>query len=161
MKQAKKLLSLIMAVGLAMTCLAGCGGKSGGGEKEVTFCVIGEEPKDASVVMEKVNERLDEKLGVKLKMQFVNTTNYDLLFSSGDEFDLVYIADWLQFWENAEKGAFLELTDEDLKEFAPDIYKDGQQYINTAVYNGKRFAIPAIFEQAPGSLLSGTGRFDG
>lgn len=148
MKKGKKLLSFIMAVGLAVTCLAGCGGKSGG-DKEITFCVIGEEPKDASVVMEKVNEKLDERLGINLKLQFVNTTNYDLLFSSGEDFDLVYIADWLQFWENAEKGAFMELTDEDLKEFAPDIYRDGQQYINTAVYNGKRFAIPAIFEQSP------------
>ena len=72
-------LALAMTVGL----LTGCGGKkteknSNGDEiVELTWWQIGDAQKDQDAVIEKANEYLSEKIGVKLKINTAGWGDYD------------------------------------------------------------------------------------
>ncbi len=48
--------------------------------------------------------------------------NYSLALASGDNYDLIYSADWLLYSQYAKKGAFLDLTNL-IPTYAPDIQK--------------------------------------
>ena len=122
----------ILALGLGATALAGCAGSSseeseGGDPTEITMLVLGDKPTNGRLeaMLDKLNERLVEKANAKLDLFYVEwadwQTQYNLQLLSGDDnVDLITTAtDWLFAWENAEKGAFLPLSEEMLKEHAP------------------------------------------
>ena len=89
--------------------------------------VLGDKPTNGRLeaMLEKLNERLVEQVNAKLDLFYVEwadwQTQYNLQLLSGDDnVDLITTAtDWLFAWENAEKGAFLPLSEEMLKEHAP------------------------------------------
>ena len=72
-------LAAVMTAGL----LAGCGGKnaetnSNGDEiVELTWWQIGDAQKDQDAVIDKVNEYISEKIGVKLKVNTAGWGDYD------------------------------------------------------------------------------------
>lgn len=61
------------------------------------------------------NAMAREELNCELEVNFISwgefSTRYSLLFSSGEEFDLVYVATWLGYADLAQRGAFLPLED--------------------------------------------------
>ena len=46
-------------------------------------------------------------------------TKYPLVFASGEDFDLIYSADWAMYNSQASKQGFYEITPEALKTYAP------------------------------------------
>jgi ABC-type glycerol-3-phosphate transport system substrate-binding protein len=122
----------IVALGLGATALAGCAGSSSeesanGDPTEITMLVLGDKPTNGRLekMLDKLNERLIKQTNAKLDLFYVEwadwQTQYNLQLLSGDDnVDLVTTAtDWLFAWENAEKGAFLPLSEDMLKEHAP------------------------------------------
>ena len=116
-----------------MTALAGCSGQKAeesGDPTEITMLVLGDKPTNGRLekMLDKLNERLVEKANAKLDLFYVEwadwQTQYNLQLLSGDDnVDLVTTAtDWLFAWENAEKGAFLPLSEDMLKENAPQTW---------------------------------------
>ena len=83
-------------------------------------------------MLEKLNELLVAKANAKLDMFFVEwadwQTQYNIQLLSGDDnVDLIGTAtDWLYAWENAEKGAFLPLSEDMLKKDAPKTWAQVQ-----------------------------------
>ncbi|GAA4783614.1 MULTISPECIES: extracellular solute-binding protein [Microbacterium] len=126
----------LLAVGTAVGMLAGCtasgsGDAGDGGEPtEITMLVLGDKPTNGRLeaMLEKLNERLVEQANATLDLYYVEwadwQTQYNVQLLSGDtNVDLITTAtDWLFAWENAEKGAFLPLSEEMLQEYAPETW---------------------------------------
>ena len=115
----------VLALGLSATVLAGCSGEAAedAGPTEITMLVLGDKPTNGRLeaMLDKLNERLVDKVNAKLDLFYVEwadwQTQYNLQLLSGDDnVDLITTAtDWLFAWENAEKGAFLPLSEEMLQ----------------------------------------------
>lgn len=97
----------------------------------VTYVVLGDKPKNGQLekVMEKVNAILKQKVNAELQFKWVEwadwQTKYNLLLASGEPLDLITIGtDWLDTWGNAQRGAFLPLTEDMLQTYAPKTYAE-------------------------------------
>jgi len=118
----------VAVLGLGTTMLASCSsGGDDGKPTEITMLVLGDKPTNGRLeaMLDKLNERLLEQANATLDLFYVEwadwQTQYNLQLLSGDSnVDLITTAtDWLFAWENAEKGAFLPLSEEMLQEHAP------------------------------------------
>lgn len=146
------LLAVGVSAGMLSACTAGNGEQSSG-TAEITMLVLGDKPTNGRVeaMLEKLNERLAEEVGATLDLYYVEwadwQTQYNVQLLSGDSnIDLITTAtDWLFAWENAEKGAFLPLSEEMLQEHAPKTWEqveaDGHWDL-TKLDDGQIYFIP-------------------
>ncbi|QEO14214.1 ABC transporter substrate-binding protein [Agromyces intestinalis] len=118
----------MLALGLSATALVGCtAAEDTGGPTEITMLVLGDKPSNGRLeaMLEQLNERLTKQANATLDLFYIEwadwQTQYNVQLLSGDDnVDLITTAtDWLYAWENAEKGAFLPLSEEMLQEHAP------------------------------------------
>ena len=119
----------LAAVGLVIGTAACTGPEDtdGGDPTNITMLVLGDKPTNGHLeaMLEKLNERLIEEANATLDLYYIEwadwQTQYNVQLLSGDDnVDLITTAtDWLYAWENAEKGAFLPLSEEMLQEHAP------------------------------------------
>ena len=139
----KRTLALTMAV-LMGASLAGCGSKGGDGGSKVkedgtidtssheviNMLVLGNKPSNGrcEAMLKELNKVLTDKVNAELELTYVEwadwQTQYNTQLLSGDaSLDIITTAtDWLYGWENAQKGAFLPLTEDMLKTYAPKTY---------------------------------------
>ena len=158
-----RIVSLILVLVLAVSLFAGCGGdkttdttkKEIGGE--LTWVVVGTEAADNPRIFEMFNEKLKEKTNLTVNFEYIDQQQYDLKFAAGDSFDLILCPDWLGYWQNASKGAFMELKEEDFKTYTPYIWKNGKEQLNAAMFEGKYYGIPGIEKVSPNRTLVARG----
>lgn len=114
---------------------------------ELKMILLGAKPADFDAVYERVNEILKSKINATIEPIFYDwgdwKTKYPLAFASGEDFDLIYTANWAFYDQQAVKGGFLELTEDMLKKYAPETYKNvaPDQWVQTKI-NGKIFMVP-------------------
>ncbi|TNU76441.1 DUF3502 domain-containing protein [Miniimonas arenae] len=127
---------------LSSVALAACGsgGDSDGGNADggasgditpITMLVLGDKPTNGRLeaMLDELNANLREQAGAELSLYYVEwadwQTQYNVqLLANDGSVDLVTTAtDWLFAWENAEKGAFLPLSEDMLKENAPKTWE--------------------------------------
>ena len=153
----KKIGALAVSILMISSLMVGCGSKANKDEPvsaenlkpvELKMYLIGEKPKDFDLVYGKVNEIMKEKINATLNVNFLAwgdmTTKYQLLFQSGEDFDLIFTAaGWGYYSQIATKNGFLELTDEMLKEYAPNIYENQpEEAWKQAKIDGKIYMVP-------------------
>ena len=118
----KKLAAIALSTLMLSTFMVGCGSKSNDDknvasssselkEVKLKMYLIGDKPKDFDAVYEKVNERMKEKINATLEVNFIPwsdmTTKYQLLFQSGEDFDLIFTASgWGYYSQVATKNGF-------------------------------------------------------
>ena len=168
----KRIISCILAAGLLMTALAGCGGSGsagtkaapdGGGaagsgqeagaggldlSKEVNLVmyIVSDRPAGQDVVDENFNKLLKEKMNTTLTLNWIPwadySNKYPLLFSSGEEFDMAYTSNWLNWTQLARKGAFMNL-DSLWPVYAPDNFAAAsEQAKREALIDGSYYVVP-------------------
>lgn len=100
-------------------------------------------------MLAKLNEILTEKLNAELKIYHIDWTNYlsvyNLTLAQMDgSVDLVGTAsDWLDAWPNAKNGAFLELSEDMLKTYAPKTWESvPAEHWDLCKYNGEIYLMP-------------------
>ncbi len=116
----------LLALGISMPALS-VGAIAQDAPVEITMLTLGNKPTNGRLeaMLEKLNEKLVEKANAKLDLFYIEwadwQTQYNVQLLSGDDnVDLIATAtDWLFGWENAQKGAFLPLSEEMLKTHAP------------------------------------------
>lgn len=148
-KSFKKALSIIAAAGMTVGTLAGCGSDDNttatsnettdsttqtedltvdtSEHVDLTMYLIGDRTEDFDEVYDKINEILEEKLNCSLSVEFLSwsehDTKYSLLFSSGEDFDLIFTASsWCHYEQTVALGGFYPLSEDFIKTYAPDIY---------------------------------------
>lgn len=118
----KKLTAITMTGVMTLGILTGCGGernRENENGKEIADLVwyqYGEEQKDSDLVLEKVNEYIVDKIGVKLKIVNVGGADYNqkmqVVINTGSKWDLCFSCSWANdYLQNANKGVFLALDD--------------------------------------------------
>lgn len=150
MKMLKKITSMLLAGTMLFGALAGCGSEKETASGEIThlkMILVGEKPSLYDEIYGKLNEMLREDIGAEVEIEYINYSDanqkYPLLFSTGENFDIIFAADWLNFNREASKNSFMEITDDMLKENAPKTYEAlTENYKNQASVNGKLFMIP-------------------
>jgi putative aldouronate transport system substrate-binding protein len=136
----KRALSLGLSAMLAAGLLAGCGGdkenKSSASTDNVVdipaglapvtlrFYFPGDKPQATDEVWNYVSEITKDTLNAKFEINFVNWNDYKdkmkLLQASGDNYDLNFDANWQDFTNAMNRGAYLDLTDL-LPKYAPKL----------------------------------------
>lgn len=119
----------------------------------ITYMTTGEPPSGTKEkfdeMMVELNAILTEKVNVELQIYFIPWTdylsNYNLTLASMDgTVDLVGTAsDWLDAWPNAKNGAFLELSEDMLKTYAPQTWESvPAENWDLCKYNGDIYLMP-------------------
>ena len=150
----KKLSSLFLVMTMVGSVITGCSstgkesasasGDDNKGTTELVWYMIGTPQPDQEKVMEEVNKYTAEKIGVTIDLRMVDWGDYgqkmQVITSSGEPFDICFASDYAL---NAQKGAFLELSDlldshgKELKETINPLFLEG------ATINGNLYGIPA------------------
>jgi hypothetical protein len=117
----------------------------------INYLVTGNVPTNKTMTdtLPKLNEVLTQKANAELKVQWIEWTdylsNYNLAIASQDgNLDLIGTAtDWLDAWPNAQKGGFMELTENMLETYAPKTYAQvPAENWEMCKLNGKIYLIP-------------------
>jgi ABC-type sugar transport system, periplasmic component len=117
-------------------------------EVKLKMYLIGDQPKDTALVYGEINKKLKKDINATVEPVFLSwgeyMQKYPLLFATGEEFDLVYAANWIKYSEQASKGAFMELTPELLNKYAPETMKEmPAEAWEQAKVGGKIYMIPS------------------
>lgn len=162
MKLSKRIFCGFLTALLAASVLGGCdsGQESSAaseGEKEslepveLIMYLIGDETADTGTVYEKVNEKLREDINTTVTVKFTSwdtAQKIPLLLSSGEYFDCIYTSTTAEYVSSATKGAFLEITEDQIKEYMPDYYPDiPKSFFDDVKISGKGYMIPYALQQ--------------
>ena len=84
---------------------------------DLKMYLIGERTPDFDEVYGKINEILEEKLNCSISVDFLSwgehDTKYSLLFSSKEDFDLIFTASsWCHYEQTVSLGGFYPLSEE-------------------------------------------------
>ncbi len=116
---------------------------------KVSYLVLGDKPTNGQFekVLEKVNQLMREKINAELEWKWIEwadwQTKYNLTLASGEAIDLITIAtDWLDTWNNAQRGAFMNIDDL-LPTYAPRTWESiPPEDWAESKFNGKIVLIP-------------------
>ena len=116
-------------------------------EVHISMYVLGSEPNDMDRVVDLVNERMKKLINTTIEINIIPladySTKYPLLLAGGEDVDLVFSAPWLFFAEQADRGAFLELTEEFRNKWMPSTMKSQTPVSwKQALYKGKNYTVP-------------------
>ncbi len=85
--------------------------------------LIGDRPVDNDEVFAKINERLKAEINATIDVKFMSWSEYEqkypLIFASGEDWDIIYTADWCFYNAQATKQGYYEITREALETYAP------------------------------------------
>ncbi|GHT55392.1 ABC transporter substrate-binding protein [Spirochaetia bacterium] len=154
----KKIVLVLLAVlVIGIPVFAGGGGQSSAGAGSdmskhvvITYMTTGDIPtNETEAVLKVINQKLTEKVNAEIRIRWIEwtdyLTNYNLTLASQDgSIDLVGTAtDWLDAWPNSRNGAFLPLTEDLLKTYAPKTWAQvPQSNWELCKLNGKIYLIP-------------------
>lgn len=150
----KKILSVLLVVGMLAGLLAGCGNgakKTADGEGiTIDWYLpdwVGTGLADLDMVVKAMNEIIYEETGAYLQIHVPNgnyTEQMNVKVQSGEEIDIM----WSQAWDNeflnhATNGAFYDVSDL-VETYAPDILEKSEDYMIAAgTVNGALYGFPA------------------
>ena len=118
---------------------------------ELIFWMLGNPPKDIELINEELNKLTLKDLNCTVKINMTTWTDwankYKLLLSSGQPIDLIFTADWVDYNQYAEKGAYKALDDL-VPKYAPKLNKFVPKEMWDAVrINGNIYTIPATWKE--------------
>ena len=100
MKLSKKILCFILSAAM-MSVSAGCTKDASTENGQITklkMILTGDKPAQYDEIYGKLNEMLREDIGAEVEIEYYNYSDlnqkYSLLFSSGENFDIVFAANW-------------------------------------------------------------------
>jgi putative aldouronate transport system substrate-binding protein len=114
----------------------------------IRMYLLGDKPKDFDMVYAELNKRFQEKLNVTVSVSFLSWAEhgqkYPLLFSGGEDFDLIFTAaQWAHYETTAAMGGFYALTPDFIQKYAPGIYATVPQVgWDQAGIAGKIYMVP-------------------
>ncbi len=113
----------------------------------LVFYLVGDPGKDYQSVVTELNKYLSEKINTTIEFRFTTWTDwsqkYNLVLSSGEQCDLMYAANWTDYGNLSQTGAFYEL-DNLLGQYAPNLSKlIDKSIFDMCKVDGKIYCVPA------------------
>ena len=117
----------------------------------ITYMTTGGKPTNGATeeMLDQLNAILTEKVNAELAIYYIDWTDYlsvyNLTLAQMDgTVDLVGTAtDWLDAWPNAKNGAFLELSEDMLKTYAPKTWASvSPEHWDLCKYDGNIYLMP-------------------
>ena len=150
MKKCIGLSALILVFALVAGTFSACKKAEKAASDELVFCVQGERGSDIEKRLQLISDGVKEKTGYSINFRFLSDEAYDLVISSDDNCDLIFAADYKNYWQNAASGAFAEITDADMEKNAPFIWKNSSKdALNSSKLNGKRYGVVGMSARYP------------
>lgn len=115
---------------------------------KLTMYLLGDRTPDFDKVYAEINTILQEKLNTTLDVEFLawseHNTKYSLLFSGGENFDLIFTAaGWGHYEATAGMGGFYPLTEDFIQTYAPGIWNVVPEMAwNQAKIDGSVYMVP-------------------
>lgn len=167
MKTWKKIAFSCVALASAATLVA-CGNLTGNKSKEsnmagkdgmtnILMYQIGDAPKNLDVLLENANKIIEKETGAHLDIKYISWGDYKdkmaIITSSGEEYDIAF-ADSPTYLTNAQKGAYVDLTDLYKKEGKALYDALDPAYIKGTTIDGKIYSVPVFGNVASQQMLS-------
>jgi ABC-type glycerol-3-phosphate transport system substrate-binding protein len=131
-------------------------------EVHLVFYAVGTKGPDHERVVQLASDRMKELINTTIEVEILPLsdfqTKYPLALAGGEDVDLIITHPFIgPFTTHADKGAFLELTDEFLKTWMPETMKSQvPQSWGQASYKGKIYQVPrnnSDYENAYGVVV--------
>lgn len=167
-----KILSLVLTLILSSTIFSGAAtGKAGSralspiseelakGNVNLVMYLVCDPQKDQDLVWAEVNKKLQHDIKTTVTIKNISWTDYlkkyQLLFASGEDFDCAFAGNFCNYSSLASKNAFMPLTTELIKTYAPKTWADMDQgFLKGSMVNGKIYMIPANQHDVRGSITA-------
>ena len=176
MRKASKIMCLLVATLLIISGLfTGCGKATDNGTSTATSTVssgstavestaidtskavdlsmylIGAPAKDYDPVVAEVNKKLKTDLNASVTINWIGWgdfgTKYPLILASGEPIDLIYASTWLNFYTQAQKGAFMAIEELAPKYAPASLAETTPDFLAQATVNGHLYGLPPTFYQ--------------
>lgn len=141
----------------------------GGGEEaavdisehvDLKMYLVGDKPEGFDDVYAKINEILEEKLNCSVSVDWLSwsehDTKYSLLFSAGEDFDMIFTASsWCHFEQTVGLGGFKALEEPFIQTYAPDVWAMmPEEAWKQATLNGSIYMLPANYIEVTPDVLA-------
>jgi len=115
---------------------------------ELSMYLVGEAPTGFEIINEELNKMTLRDINATIKFNFLSWGEYEqkypLILSTGESFDMIYSASWIQYGSQAQKGGFMALDDL-LPKYAPKLDAELPQVAkDQSKINGKLYMIPSM-----------------
>ncbi|WEK54713.1 MAG: DUF3502 domain-containing protein [Candidatus Cohnella colombiensis] len=124
--------------------------------------LLGEAPAGMDAVVEALNTKLKADINTTVEFRYIGwgdlTAKYPLIFAAGEDVDFVYSANWAFYNQEAAKGAFREISTDDLQKYMPRHYAATNEAAwKEAQIGGKIYMIPTSTpdQKIPVTLIRG------
>lgn len=116
-------------------------------EVKLTGYLMGSAPTGMSEVMVELNKKLKSDINATMEINYIGwgdwQSKYPLVLASGEGVDWIYTSNWCFYFQEAARGAFYEITEDDFNKYMPKyaaaLSSDG---IKQTLHNGKMYMIP-------------------
>lgn len=115
------------------------------------YCIGDEGGIYAQEHLDKLNAVLTEKINAEIKPIMTSWGDYKtklpMVWASGEAYDLTYTANWISYYDEASKGAFMDIS-ELFPKYAPQTYAEAEELdmLETTKVDGKLYMVPAYKE---------------
>jgi len=124
--------------------------------------LLGDPPAGMNAVVEQLNEKLKADINATVEFRYIGwgdlTSKYPLVLAAGEDVDFIYAANWAFYNQEAGKGAFREITMEDVEKYMPKHFAATNEVAwKEAKVGGKIFMIPTATpdQKVPVTLIRG------
>ncbi|MFC5470605.1 DUF3502 domain-containing protein [Cohnella suwonensis] len=131
-------------------------------EANLVFYLLGEAPAGMPAVVDKLNEKLKADINATVEFRYIGwgdlAAKYPLVLAAGEDVDLIYTANWAYYNQEAAKGAFREITTEDLQKYMPKHFAATNEVAwKEASVGGKVYMAPTSTpdQKVPVTLIRG------
>ncbi len=111
------------------------------------YCIGDEGGIYAQEHLDKLNKVLTEKINAEIEPIMVSWGDYKtklpMVWASGETYDLTYTANWVSYFDEAGKGAFMDIS-ELFPKYAPETYAELSEadLLETTKVDGKLYMVP-------------------
>ena len=155
MKKAMKSLALVLSMALLLTmCLQAAMPAFASAPDTSEFVtlsmyLIGDPAPDYDTMMKVFNEKLKADINAEVEISWLSRGNYQelytMLLASGEPVDAIFAGTWTSFYQEAAKGAFLDIT-ELAPIYMPKTYAEWTDEVKQQVtINDKIYGIPNLY----------------
>lgn len=125
------------------------------GKVTLTMYLIGDMPAGQEKVLEQLNVLTQRDINAAVVIKNIPwgdwQAQYNLLFNSGEKFDIAYSTQWADYNGIAAKGGFRAIGDEELRTFLPqtsaDLSQESRSYLWEQVkVGGNAYLVPQVYD---------------